>query len=94
MSWWRRKSIKHLLLCDCSSTPTNGGSSYEVSLQGGHCTAFWAGKCKKCGGYWGFPSENFLLAVLEGTAETLKLLKNAGIPVDAIAESKGGKSER
>jgi len=86
MSWWRLCRKEPKLLCDCSESKSEKESHYQVPLVGGYHTMFYAGKCKKCGGWCGFPSYNFLLAIREGTEETIKLLEDNGVPVNAIRD--------
>lgn len=52
----------------------------KVGLSGGRHTSFMLLECK-CGDKLAFPSDNFNLALNEGTDETKKFLKNLGAHV-------------
>lgn len=91
MGWFKRLFKKQekqdKALCDCSECVVRGESYYEVPLVGGSHTSFHAGRCKNCGGWRGFPHHNLLLAIIEGTEETIELLEDNSVPVNAIRDS-------
>jgi len=77
---------KRNILCNCSNSLVTNFYNYEVPLKGGRYTSFFAGKCKKCGGWSALPIFNFKLALMEGTEEAHHFLIKHGIPVDELRE--------
>ena len=74
------------ILCNCSNSLVTNFYNYEVPLKGGRYTSFFAGKCKKCGGWNALPRYNFKLAIMEGTEKAHNFLIKHGIPVDELRE--------
>jgi len=80
---FRKEEKEEAVLCRCDDHPFGSMMHFDnLALTSGHWTAFFLAKCAQCGGYDGFPRMNFYLALQEGTEETLKYLRDAGVEVE------------
>jgi len=74
-----------LFLCHCDSSPIKDLGFFEIApLKNGQWTQFSVFRCGKCGRVRGFPNENFLHALKEGSNEVLDELRKLGVEVDNI----------
>jgi len=75
------------VFCECKECYVKDLGFMEAApLRDGHWTSFSIHKCKSCGKIRGFPHDNLMIALKEGTKETLDELEKAGVPVKAFRE--------
>lgn len=70
--------------CPHSEGHLVGSGCDHFPLSDGCHTSFMIIRCDSCGALRGFPHDNLLLAVKQGTEEGLKLLEKSGFDLEAL----------
>lgn len=76
--------LKRDSICICKGTkiPHKHVLFESAPLEGERTTTFTIAKCSVCGGWYGFPEENFKIAIKNGTPALFKAFEDLGLKVN------------